>query len=139
MTRAELVNGTKVFVVKIEQLVSLGVFSRALGNEFYTHLSEEIEQIIHDTEHNPFRGHFDTEGFERSIEELVDGSEFFKRMSKHKAQRLLRANLRLYGREGSIDSTDYEASFERGFALARCRDAAHDWVVQKYPYLEPAQ
>jgi len=40
MIKGTLTTGTNVFVIKIEHFVSLDVFTRALGNEFYCLISE---------------------------------------------------------------------------------------------------
>jgi hypothetical protein len=46
MKKAELTNGTKVFVLNIQQFVSASVFAVSLRNEFYTEIAEKLEVIL---------------------------------------------------------------------------------------------
>ena len=133
MIKAELTNGTNIFVVKVEHYVTLGVFVRVLGNELYNEISEEVEIIVRKIE-NPFRR--DVETYEPELDKLISDNSFFKKLTKKRAEELLRFNLKMHGKEGSIDSTMYEASYERGEALNRCYDMAREWVVEKFSHLK---
>jgi hypothetical protein len=133
MIKAELTNGTKIFVLKIEHYVTLGVFTKALANEFYNHISERLESVIND---NHYRLSYNTDKFDFELNELITNSKsFFKTLTKKKVEELLRDNLRNYGREGSIDGTLFEASYERGLALNKCHEIAREWLKKKYPHL----
>jgi hypothetical protein len=134
MIKAELTDGTNIFVVKIEHYVTLSMFTRALGIEFYDEISQEVEVIIRDSEVH-FRSGL-TQVYDSKLDELMDNNSFFKKLTKKRAEELLRFNLKMYGREGSIDSTMYEASYERGEALNRCYDMARQWVIEKFPHLK---
>lgn len=135
MVKSELTDGTKIFVVKTEHYVSLSVFIRAIRNEFYSTISEEVESIISTTEHSPIRGFFDSESFEVRIDEYIINHPFFKKLTKSKSEKILRHSLKMYGREGDLDDTLYEASYERGYVLEKCYDIAREWVIKNYPYL----
>ncbi len=50
MIKAELTDGTNIFVVKIEHYVTLSIFTKVLGIEFYDEISQEVEEIIKDSE-----------------------------------------------------------------------------------------
>jgi hypothetical protein len=133
MIKAELTNGTNIFVVKIEHYVTLSIFTKVLGFEFYNDISQEVEKIIGDSE-----GYFGTltQVYDSKLDELIDNKPFFKKLTKKKAEELLRINLKMYGREGAIDSSMYEASYERGEALNRCYDMAREWLIEKFPHLK---
>ena len=135
MVKSELTDGTKIFVVKTEHYVSLPVFIRAIRNEFYNTISEEIESILFKTEHSPIRGFFDSKSFEEMIEEFIINHPFFKKLTKSKSEKILRRSLKMYGREGDLDDTLYEASYERGYVLEKCYDISREWVIKNYPYL----
>jgi hypothetical protein len=133
MRKTELTNGAKIFVVNVKQYVSLDVFTRALGNEYYDSISEKLENLINSTVEQ-FK--WSNGEFEPGLDKLFEDKSFFKSLTKKGAEELLRYNLKLYGREGSIDTSLYEASYERGEAINRCYEVAREWVMKKYPHLQ---
>lgn len=132
MRKSELTNGTKILVVNIKHFVSIGVFATALRNEFYDSISPELENIIHD---DVPQWTYGGEKFEPKLDELLKNSTFFENLTKIEAEEMLKLNLKYHGKEGSIDTTLYEASYERGEALNRCYNIAREWVEKKFPYL----
>lgn len=139
MVQAELTDGTKIFVLKIEQFVTLSVFKQALGNELYSQISFEMEEIIKKCD-GFYWNHtkdIDNDLFEEKIGEMFEKTAFFKKLTKKKAEEILRDNLRFYGREGNMDSGMFEASYERGLVANKCYDFAREWVIEKYPHLKP--
>ena len=133
MIKGTLTTGTNVFVIKIEHFVSLDVFTRALGNEFYDSISEELENLINTTVE---RLTWNNGEFEPGLDKIFETQSFFKKLTKKRAEELLRYNLKLYGKEGSIDTSLYEASYERGEAINRCYKMAREWVIEKFPHLK---
>lgn len=133
MIKAELVSGTKVFVLKIEHLVTLSVFTQALGNQLYTDISPETEEIVNESE----RHNIDTDTYEKTVDEFFNNLTFFKKLTKKKAEEILRDNLKWHGRDGNMDSGMLEASYERGLIVNKCYDLTREWIIQKYPHLKP--
>lgn len=139
MVKAELTNGTKIFVLKIEQYVSLSVFTKALGNQLYNEISSETEEIIHKCDGFIFdhRKSIDDTKFEEMVDEFFNNLTFFKKLTKSNSEQILRDSLKQYGRDGSIEQELFEASYERGMIVNKCYDLAREWVKEKYPYLKP--
>lgn len=139
MIKAELTNGTKIFVLKIEQYVTLSVFKQALGNELHSQVSAEVEEIIKkcDEFYWNHAKDIDNDRFEEMIGEMFERTAFFKKLTKKKAEEILRDSLRQYGRDGSMDSGMFEASYERGMVVNKCYEIAREWVIRKYPHLKP--
>jgi hypothetical protein len=135
MKKGELTNGTKVFVLKIEHFVSLDVFARALGNELYDSISQDLEEIIFDFDKIRYRSSIDFKSFESQLDELLGSSSFIKTLNKKRAEELLRWDLKFYGKKGSIDDFEFEASYERSATLNKCHEITRKWVMEKYPHL----
>lgn len=132
MRKAELTNGTKVFVLNIQQYVSANVFAVALRNEFYSEISEELEEILNQYAHLRVE---DTNLIDERLNNLFTECDFIKNLTKKKAEKILRVNLKMYGREGNIEDETYSASYERGQALNICYEMSLEWVKKKYPHL----
>jgi hypothetical protein len=132
MKKAELTNGTKVFVLNIQQFVSASVFAVSLRNEFYTEIAEKLEVILNNYAYLRVEN---TELFDESLNNMFLECDFIEKMTKKKAEELLRLNLKMYGKEGSIEDEMYSSSYERGEALNRCYQIALEWVKKNYPYL----
>jgi hypothetical protein len=139
MKKAELVNGTKIFVLKIEQFVTLSVFTQALGNQLYTDISPETEKIILKCDSFYFNHtkDMDTDTFEKMVDEFFNNLTFFKELTKKKAEEILRDNLKWHGRDGNMDSGMLEASYERGLIVNKCYDLTREWIIENYPHLRP--
>lgn len=140
MIKSELTNGTKIFVVRTEHYVSLGVFVLALRNHFYVHLSQKIEDLIREEE-TPERDFgyvdFKSKNFEEELETIITNEIVINKLTKKKAEEILKHSLKFYGREGQIEDADYEASYERGLALDVIYKIVREWVIKKYPHLKP--
>lgn len=138
MTKAELTNGTKIFVLKIEQFVSLSSFTKALGNHFYDLISEKLEKMIIYCDYaTPSDWKFDDEKFKSEVDVLIKEMIKTEKLTKRKVEKILKDSLRLYGREGSKEDGMFEASYERGEALNKCYSTAREWITNKYPHLKP--
>lgn len=132
MKKGQLTSGENVFIVRVEHLVSLTTFCIALRNYFYLNLSHKFEEIVTESERGYHRQHI---LLEEQIFKLIQEESIFKKLTKKEAEGILKTSLMFYGRYGEIEDTDYEASFERGFALNTCYDMAKEWVSKKYPHL----
>lgn len=137
MKKAELTNGAKIFVLKIEQFVTLTVFKQALGNELYMQISLEVENIIKDVDvfYSNYAKDIDNDLWEEKINQMFKRNVFFRILTKKKAEEILRHTLMYYGRDGGMDSGMFEASYERGMVVNKCYELAEEWIIKKYPHL----
>lgn len=141
MKKGQLTSGENVFIIRVEHLVSLGTFCIALRNHFYLNLSHKFEEIVRESElSEKSRGYLkQTRSIEEQLFELIQEESIFKKLTKKEAENILKTSLMFHGRYGEIEDTDYEASYERGFALNTCYDFAREWVIKKYPHLKPGE
>lgn len=138
MKKSQLTTGENIFVIRTEHLVTLSVFCVALRNYFYLNLSYELEELIRESEISEKNmGYLKIEkiSIEDRITKIIQEESIFKKLTKKEAEKILKTSLNFYGRDGEIQSTDYEGSYERGFALNACYDMAKEWIIKKYPYL----
>ena len=138
MKKGQLTSGVNIFIVRTEHLVSLGTFCIALRNHFYLNLSYKFEEMVRESEMSEkSRGYLvPAISVEKQLFELIQEESIFKKLTKKEAEKILKNSLMFYGRYGEIEDTDYEASFERGFALNTCYDMAREWLINKYPHLK---
>lgn len=61
---------------------------------------------------------------------------FDEKITKSNVEAILRKHIPMYGRQGCIETTDYESSSEEGARLNRLYEQSLLWVSKHYPLVE---